>query len=62
MQALKDATYPGKVVIFPNIKEMPLTALSDLKEKLPAVYAKLKHGREWTAEAEREFLKIMLED
>ena len=62
LQALKDATFPGKVVIFPNIKEMPLTALPDLKEKLPTVYAKLKHGREWTAEAEREFLKIMLED
>ena len=62
LQALKDTTYPGKVVIFPNIKEMPLTALSDLKDKLPTVYAKLKHGREWMVEAEREFLKIMLED
>jgi len=62
LQALKDTTYPGKVVIFPNIKEMPLTALPDLKDKLPTVYAKLKHGREWTLEAEREFLNIMLED
>jgi D-arabinose 1-dehydrogenase-like Zn-dependent alcohol dehydrogenase len=62
LQAVKDTTYPGKVVIFPNIKEMPLTALADLKDKLPTVYAKFKHGREWTVEAEREFLKIMLED
>ncbi len=62
MKALMDTTYPGKVVIFPNIKEMPLTALTDLKEKLPTVYAKLKDGREWTVEAEREFLSIMLED
>ncbi len=62
LQAVKDTTFPGKVVIFPNIKEMPLTALSDLKEKLPTIYAKLKNGHEWTVEAEREFLSIMLED
>jgi threonine dehydrogenase-like Zn-dependent dehydrogenase len=61
LKAVKDTTFPGKVVIFPHIKEMPLTALPDLKDKLPSVYAKLKDGREWTVEAEREFLRIMLE-
>lgn len=60
LQALQDATYPGKVVIFPQIKDFPLTALPDLKEKLPTVYAKLKNGREWTVEAEEEFLELML--
>ena len=60
LQALKDATYPGKVVIFPNIKYMPVTALPELKDKLPTVYAKLKNGREWTVEAEQEFLRVML--
>ena len=62
LQAVKDTTFPGKVVIFPQIKDMPLTSLADLKAKLPTVYAKLKNGREWTAEAEQEFLRIMLED
>jgi D-arabinose 1-dehydrogenase-like Zn-dependent alcohol dehydrogenase len=62
LQAVKDAVFPGKVVIFPHIKEMPLTALPDLKDKLPSVYAKLKDGRVWTVEAEQEFLRIMLED
>ena len=60
LQALQDATYPGKVVIFPQIKDFPLTALPDLKDKLPTVYAKLKNGREWTVEAEQEFLELML--
>ncbi len=60
LQALKDAAYPGKVVIFPNIKYMPVTALPELKDKLPTVYAKLKNGREWCVEAEEEFLRIML--
>jgi hypothetical protein len=27
---------------------------------LPTVYAKLKDGREWTVEAEEEFLRLML--
>jgi hypothetical protein len=60
LQAVNDATFPGKVVIFPHIKEMPLTALPDLKGTLTTVYAKLKDGREWTAEAEEEFLRLML--
>jgi hypothetical protein len=58
--AVRDTLYPGKVVIFPQIKEFPLTSLHELKEKLPSVYAKLKDGREWTVEAEEEFLRLML--
>jgi len=58
--ALKNATYPGKVVIFPQIKDFPLTSMPELKEKLPTVYARMKDGREWTVEAEQEFLEIML--
>ena len=61
MQAVKDTTFPGKVVIYPHIKPLPLTALPELKETLPTVYAKLKDGREWTNEAEEEFLRLMLE-
>jgi threonine dehydrogenase-like Zn-dependent dehydrogenase len=58
--AVKGAEYPGKVVIFPQISDFPLTALEDLKNALPSVYAKLKNGREWTVEAEEEFLNVML--
>lgn len=60
LQAVKDAVFPGKVVIFLHIKDFPLTALPDLKDKLPSVYTKLKDGREWTTEAEEEFLRLML--
>jgi len=59
LKAVKDTTYAGKVVIYPNIKEFPLTALTDLKDKLPTVYALLKDG-EWTNAAEEEFLRLML--
>jgi len=60
LEAVLDTTFAGKVVIFPQIKEMPLTALPDLKNTLPTVYARLKDGREWTVEAEQEFLRLML--
>ena len=60
MQAIKDASFPGKILIYPNIKELPLTALPDLKEKMPSVFARLRDGREWTKEAEEEFLRLML--
>ena len=62
LQALIDAVYPGKVVIFPNIRELPLTAVADLKEVLPGVAARLKDGRAWTKEAEKAFLDEMAED
>jgi hypothetical protein len=48
------------VVIFPNIVPMPVTGLPELKEAMPSVYAKLRDGREWTVEAEREFLRLMV--
>jgi threonine dehydrogenase-like Zn-dependent dehydrogenase len=59
--AVRDATFPGKVVIFPQIKDLPLTPLPELKDKFPTVYAKLKEGREWTVEAEQELLRLMLD-
>jgi threonine dehydrogenase-like Zn-dependent dehydrogenase len=60
LQALQDAVYPGKVVIFGHIRPMPITAVPDLKDVLPSVYARLRGGREWTVEAENEFLRLML--
>jgi threonine dehydrogenase-like Zn-dependent dehydrogenase len=60
LHAIKDATLAGKVVIYPNIKEMPLTTLQELRDTMPTVYAKLNEHEEWTNEAEEEFLQLML--
>jgi hypothetical protein len=49
-------------VIYPNIKPLPLTAIQDLGEVLPTVYAKMRNGQEWTTEAESELLRVMLKD
>jgi L-sorbose 1-phosphate reductase len=61
LQAVKHASFAGKVVIYPNIREFPLTSLTNLKDPLPSVYAKLSKGREWNKEAEDEFLRLMLQ-
>jgi len=60
LQALMDAEFPGKVVIYPHIEPLPLTGVQELKDVLPSVYAKLRNGREWTKEAEVELLEQML--
>jgi len=60
LRAVRDAAFPGKIVIYPHIKDLPLTLLPELRDRLPSVYARLKDGREWTREAEEELLRLML--
>lgn len=60
LKAVKDATLAGKVLIYPNIKEMPLTPLTEFKQKFPSVYARFNELGEWTQAAEEEFLRLML--
>ncbi len=60
LKAVDETRFPGKIVIYPHIKPLPLTALTDLKDVLPTVAARLKDGREWTTEAEAELLRVML--
>ena len=50
--AMMESKYPGKVVIFPQIKSMPLTGVDELAEKYPDLAAALEGGS-WTKEAER---------
>jgi len=60
LRAVSEAAFPGKIVIYPHIKDLPLTPLPELRDRLPSVYARLKDGREWTREAEEELLRLML--
>jgi len=52
IKAVAEGRYAGKVVIFPQINHLPLTGLSELKERLPNVAAKLGENLMWTNEAE----------
>jgi threonine dehydrogenase-like Zn-dependent dehydrogenase len=60
LEAVKTGRFPGKTVIFPQIEDLPLTALDELEEARPAVHARLREGRFWTAEAEEELLREAL--
>lgn len=57
LEAVQSGKFPGKTVIFPQIEDLPLTALSDLTAVRPHVAAKLRDGKFWTQEAEEELLK-----
>lgn len=59
LAAVKSGRFPGKTLVFPRLTDMPLMALSDLKEKYPTVHAKLKDGKFWTQEAEQELLSLL---
>jgi len=52
-----NSSYPGKIVIFPQIQDLPLMSLDELAEKLPAVAEKLGPGNVWTAEAEAALIE-----
>ena len=60
LAAVKAGRFPGKVVIFPGIDDLPLLSIDDLKVNLPTVYAKLEDGTFWTLAAEEELLNLKL--
>ena len=60
LQALVDGSYSGKVLIFPQIHDLPLMGLDELKEKLPEVAAKLGAGDTWNDEVEKALFDSQL--
>jgi threonine dehydrogenase-like Zn-dependent dehydrogenase len=62
IQGLIDRRFPGKMVIFPQVTSFPLTALPDLENVAPSVFARLAPDGTWTREAELEFLHLYARD
>lgn len=56
LQAVMDGSYPGKVVVFPQIRNLPLLGLDELKDRLPEVAEKLGEGDLWTNAAEQALI------
>ena len=52
LQAMIDGRFPGKIVIFPQLRGLPLTSLEDLAAADPDIAATLGDGGTWTREAE----------
>lgn len=57
MAAVMEGRYPGKIVIFPQIRGLPLMGLDELGEKLPEVAENLGPGNVWTNAAEEVLLE-----
>lgn len=57
VEAMMEGRYPGKIVIFPQIHDLPLMGMDELKEKLPEIGAKLGPGNVWTQEAEAALIE-----
>lgn len=61
LQAVMDGKYPGKVVVFPQLHNLPLMGLKELKDRLPEVAEKLGENNMWTPEAEEVLIEKMWE-
>lgn len=58
LAGVRDGRFPGKTLVFPLIEDMPLMALTELRDVYPTVYARLADGKFWTREAEEELLRL----
>jgi L-sorbose 1-phosphate reductase len=61
LQAVMESKYPGKVVVFPQLHNLPLMSLKELQERLPEVAAKLGENLMWTNEAEEVLIEKLWE-
>ena len=57
VQAMMEGRYAGKIVIFPQIHDLPLLGLDELQERVPEIGARLGPGNVWTREAEASLIE-----
>jgi hypothetical protein len=60
-QAVIESRYPGKIIIFPQLHNLPLTGLKELKDRLPEVAERLGEDLMWTNEAEEVLIEALWE-
>ncbi len=61
IKSVIEGKYPGKVVIFPQLRNLPLTGLKELKDHFPDVAEKLGDDYMWTNEAEEVLIEKLWE-
>ena len=57
LEAVKTGKISGKILVYPDLGDFPLTELAALVVKYPSIGPKLKDGC-WSREAEVELLKL----
>jgi len=56
IHAVENRTLAGKIIVYPQLHDVPLTPLSELADRFPSVAAKLDGGA-WCRAAEKELLR-----
>lgn len=57
IKAMMESKYPGKIVIFPQIKSFPLLGLDQIDEHYPDIAAELAEDGSWTKAAEKKLIE-----
>lgn len=57
IRAVEARATAGKIIVYPQLKDLPLTSLADLAAKYPTVVEKMDNGL-WTRQAEKELLSV----
>ncbi len=57
ISALLNGTYAGKIIIFPQILDLPLIGLQELEQHYPSIAGKLGENCLWTVEAEKAMIE-----
>jgi len=59
IDAVRTGGFPGKIVVYPHIKNLDLVSLKDLKKKYPEIGVHLSKTGKWTREAEDALIDAM---
>ncbi|MHC4855612.1 MAG: alcohol dehydrogenase catalytic domain-containing protein [Planctomycetota bacterium] len=57
IRAVESRTMAGKIIVYPQLKKLPLTPLTDLAKEFPSVSDNMDNGI-WTRQAEIELLRV----
>jgi len=60
LEAVANAAFPGKTVIFPNCKDMPLTPVAEIAKLAPGIEKTLAPDGSYTKNTEEKLLKKYL--
>jgi len=61
IDAVRTGSFPGKIVVYPNITDLPLTSLKELKDKYPEIGKHLTDNGGWTRQAEDALLEKFID-
>jgi len=61
IDAVRTGSFPGKIVVYPHIIDLPLMNLKKLKQKYPDIGKHLTSNGDWTREAEEALLNKFLD-